>query len=55
MTQIHQDPHEAAPHPTVTEARQAITTRHIRWMLAISLVLTIAVITGAWIWISAGH
>ncbi len=53
----HDDPsrHEHAPHPSVTEARQGITTQHIRWVLAISLTLATVAIVAAWIWISTTH
>jgi hypothetical protein len=58
MTQVHQEPEttvEIVPHPSATEARQGVTTHHVRWMLGISLALTVAVIVVAWIVISAGH
>jgi hypothetical protein len=58
MTSIHEDDprdHEHAPHPSVTEARQAITTRHVRWVLAISLTLATVAIVVAWMWVSAAR
>ena len=56
-TTPHDDPswHEHAPHPSVTDARQGITTHHIRWVLAISLTLATVAIVVAWIWISSHH
>jgi hypothetical protein len=38
---------------TPVEARQAVTTGHIRWMLAISMALVVALLGGAWAWFSA--
>ena len=58
MSSTHRDDpshHEHAPHPSVTEARQGITTHHVRWVLAISLPLATAAIVAAWMVISSTH
>jgi hypothetical protein len=52
---VNPSEHEHAPHPSVTEARQGITTQHVRWMLAASLALATVAIVVAWIWISSTH
>lgn len=35
---------------TPEQARQAIKTHHLRWVLAISLVLCVLALGGAWLW-----
>ncbi len=41
---------------TPVEARQGVKTRHIRWVLAISLTLTVVALGGAFAWYaSAPH
>jgi hypothetical protein len=39
---------EQAPHPSVEEARQGMTTGHIRWVLAISFVLAAIALVVVW-------
>ena len=38
---------------TPVEARQAVKTGHVRWMLVISMALGVVVLGGAWAWFSA--
>jgi hypothetical protein len=40
---------------TPTEARQAVKTRHARWMLVISLTLGVVALGGAYAWYSSLH
>ena len=40
---------------TPVQARQAVKTRHVRWMLVISLVLGIGALGGAYVWYSSLH
>jgi hypothetical protein len=35
---------------TPVQARQAVKTRHVRWMLVISLTLGVAALGGAYVW-----
>jgi hypothetical protein len=53
MTTIHDDRHVDAAgdgaEKTVVEARQAVTTNRVRWMLAGGLVLGIALLSAAWL------
>jgi membrane protein YdbS with pleckstrin-like domain len=35
---------------TPDEARQAVKTFHVRWVLVISLVLAVIAVGGAWLW-----
>jgi hypothetical protein len=37
---------------TPVEARQAVKTHHVRWMLAISLTLGVVALGGAYVWYS---
>ena len=46
---------EEAPQPSVTEARQGVTTRHIRWVLGISLALATVAVIVAWFLVSGRH
>jgi hypothetical protein len=40
---------------TPTQARQAVKTHHVRWMLVVSLALGIVALGGAYVWYSSLH
>jgi hypothetical protein len=40
---------------TPVEARQAVKTRHVRWILVISLTLGVVAMGGAYVWYSSLH
>jgi hypothetical protein len=40
---------------TPVEARQAVKTRHVRWMLVVSLALGVAALGGAYAWYASLH
>ena len=40
---------------TPVEARQAVKTRHVRWMLAASLALGVVALGGAYAWYASLH
>jgi|HubBroStandDraft_5_1064220.scaffolds.fasta_scaffold160444_1 hypothetical protein len=40
---------------TPVEARQAVKTRHVRWVLAISLTLTVVALGGALAWYASAE
>ena len=40
---------------TPVEARQAVKTRHVRWMLVISLTLGVLALGGAYAWYESLH
>jgi hypothetical protein len=40
---------------TPVQARQAVKTRHVRWMLVVSLALGVVALGGAYVWYSSLH
>jgi hypothetical protein len=52
MTQLHEEPHRQAGDGvgrTVEQARQAVTTHHVRWVLGVGLALGVVALGAAWL------
>ena len=54
-TELEADAAENDQLKSPVEARQAVKTRHVRWMLVISLTLGVVALGGAYAWYASQH